>query len=715
MNGAAAPEPDIPAPDTDTSPGSDTSAPNTDISPNDRTVSSDALSALDDALPLGAYVRARGTLRAFSSATNPGEFNSLRYYRILRCAFRLQNASVLSVSATSDPLASLLYLCKRRLGVVLDSCLPAREASVMKAMLLGEKGLLDPSTKELYQENGIIHILAISGLHVSLLGMGLYRLLRRLRLPLPPSAALCILLILLYGKMTGLGPSSFRAVFMFLLHMMALLLGRTYDLLTAASLAGVLLLADQPLYLWHSGFLFSFGAVLAIGLLLPVLPGKTGVVLAVPLANLPVYLSFYHTFPLYSLLLNLAVLPLMSLVMILGLAVLALGSLSVRLGALAGWGVRAILALYQFLCLLASSLPGHTLIPGAPPPWTIALFLLFLAVLIFLERHFPPVIRMLWLAAAVMLLCLRPADGLRITFLDVGQGDGIYIESEGIRILVDGGSSSKSALAEYQLTPFLTYSGVSRIDLAILSHDDTDHCSGLLSLLEEGEISIGALALPAIAPDCVGGNYRALENLAQQKNIPVSYVSRGDVLQSGPLTLAFLHPQAQADYADVNACSATFLLTYGNFSALFTGDLEQEGEAELMRYLHSEEGLAFLAALPSSSSAAFSPTVSSKTAAAKNGGQELSFPLTVLKAAHHGSKYASGEDFLSLFPPRYAILSAGRGNRYGHPAPETLERLHAAGAQTLTTIDCGAITISTDGKSMRIGTYLTVPDFSAAE
>ena len=160
----------------------------------------------------------------------------------------------------------------------------------MKAVLLGEKGLLDDDTKELYQGAGIIHIFSISGLHITLIGTGVLTLLGLLRIPLPVRAAAALAVIYLYGKMIGMGTSVFRAIVMFSLYIIAKAIGRTYDLLTAAGIACLLLLLDQPLYFLHTGFLFTFAAVLSIGILIPALPGKALKILAVPLGTLPVCL-----------------------------------------------------------------------------------------------------------------------------------------------------------------------------------------------------------------------------------------------------------------------------------------------------------------------------------------------------------------------------------------------------------------------------------------
>ncbi len=636
----------------------------------------DSLDSLDLSIPTGSTVTLRGTLRAFSPATNPGEFDARRYYQILRYAFRLQDARLTAAPISGhrpiDRLSNGLYRLKRRLSDILDETLPEEDAGIMKAMLLGEKGFLSQEIKDLYQESGIVHIIAISGLHISFLGMGLWKLLRRLRVPGPAAGFVCITLILLYGQMTGTGVSSLRAIIMFGLQLLAGLIGRTYDLLTAVSLAGILLLIEQPLYLWHSGFLFSFCAVLSIGLLLPVLPNRGARIVAIPLGSLPVYLLFYHRFPITSLILNLLVIPMMGFLLPMGILLLFLGLLATFLGCLAGFPVRGILFFYKLLCQAGALLPIPDLMPGAPGMAFVFAYLGFLLILVFAHKHFSDLGKYLWVSCAVLFLCIHPGYPLEITFLDVAQGDGIFISCQGTYILIDGGSSSTSSLAKYQLSPYLTWAGTDHIDLAILSHDDSDHCNGLIDLLTEDEIKIDKLLLPDIDSSCQGENYQKLQSLCQEKNVPILYGARGQQLQIADATLQILHPEKGSSYEDINASSMTVLLTYRNFSALFTGDLEKEGEADFLSYNN----------YPYS-------------------------PLTVLKVAHHGSRYATSREFLDFFSPRIGIISAGRLNRYGHPAPETVERLKDAGVTLCNTQTSGAVTVKTDGKKVLVESFLS--------
>lgn len=651
----------------------------------EKTADEQYLEALDDSMPIGCRVCLSGKIRNFSPGTNPGEFDSRLYYRTLGINLRLDNAALRLVSGRASPLQNTLYLLKRRLSGVLDRSLPEEDAGIMKAMLLGEKGFLSEELKSLYRENGILHVLAISGLHISLFGMGLYRLLRRARLSLLPSAALSAGFILLYSCMVNLSGSGVRAVIMFFLFLGAKVLYRTYDLLTAAAIAGAILAASDPLLLLTSGFQFSFGAVLGIGIILPQVKSPVLRAAAVPAATLPVCLFTYGSFPLWSLLLNLAVVPLMSAVMTSGAVLVLAGVLIPASGTIFSLPVRLLLYFYRTACVLTSKLPGHRLVIGQPVHWQTALYIILLLAMVFASEKNPGLPewkKASFILAAVFLLCFRPHQGLTLSFMDVGQGDGILIQADETNILIDGGSSSRSDVGKYVIEPLLKAKGAGRIDAAILTHEDADHCNGLIYLLESGtDIRELIVAYQGNASEEEWGeNMLTILALAEERSIPVTFLRRGETLQKGKLTMYCLHPESSDAYAgDINQGSLTFLLTYENFTALLTGDLEEDGERQCLSYCRQRKKEGSL------------PDISS---------------VTVLKCGHHGSRFASSSSWLAEWSPKTAVLSVGKNNRYGHPAPETTERLEKQGCLIFDTRKSGEIEFITNGRKTRVKEFL---------
>ncbi len=650
--------------------------------------------------PMGSLVIMQGEYRSFAHATNPGEFDAADYYRIMGQQGRVMKSRCVKTSNTYDAFKENMYRLKEYLSLLLENCYDDGNASVMKAMLLGEKGTLDAEVKELYQQNGIIHILAISGLHLSVIGMGFHKLLHKMRLPNMVNIILSVALMYCYGTMTGMGISMLRAYIMFAMHLFAGMMGRTYDLLTAVTVAALLTLVRQPLYLQHSGFLFSFGAICGIGIFLPAAEENlfgTGKIekavvsgAAVSVSTLPVYLSFYYEFPPYSVLLNLIVIPCMTLVLLSGIISMGLAALLLPLGTAAAYPVQMVLGFYEKCCDICLKLPTNRWVVGCPKLWQIIAFLGILALLTVLNGRLTKLYFWQGVLCALLVLTIRAPQGLRITMMDVGQGDCICLtEDSGMNILIDGGSSDQSKVADYQIMPFLKYEGVSYLDAVIVTHPDNDHISGIRTLLEEAGtsgISVGTLYLPDVGEAGRNENYHELEKLAQQQNVTVRYIGRGDVIYCGEVMLTCLHPDKGWNTSDVNAYSTVLYLTYGEFTALFTGDLEGEGERQVVEEM--ERRIFGNALLPNRNDEVYNE-------------QDL-VDITLLKVAHHGSKNSTKEDFLRLVNPRIALISSGRNNRYGHPHEELIERLENCGSMIYRTQRSGAVTVSVRGGKVHV-------------
>ena len=266
-----------------------------------------------------------------------------------------------------------------------------------------------------------------------------------------------------------------------------------------------------------------------------------------------------------------------------------------------------------------------------------------------------------WVLILLIVLFVRvPHRDLQITFIDVDQGDGILIEMpSGAVCLIDGGSSSIEDVGSRRMESALKYRGIYEIDFAFVSHTDSDHISGLLELMQEsgaGSIRIRHLCIPMFEEN---ENQALLLSAAKDKGIPVTFLSAGMSFAFEEVKLSCLHPFSGKDYPDANAASCVLSLTYGEFSALFTGDLGQEGEQELLKHFSSLDH-------------------------------------DLLKVGHHGSRESSSAAFLKGVSPQLAVISAGVHNRYGHPHKETTERLEACGSRIYVTAESGEILVHVD-------------------
>ena len=637
-----------------------------------------------------------------------------------------------------------------------------------------------------------------------MIGMGLYQLLRRAGLKIRLSAILASMVIVLYGMMTGFAVSAIRAIAMFLLQMLAQILGRTYDRITALAVAAVLVLVEQPLYLFHSGFQFSFLCVLGISLILPVLGNvrkgkKLFEGIALMAVTLPVYLGVFYQIPVYSMFLNFIVLPMMSILMGAGIVMILAAFLCTPLGIPAAWLITGILMVYERLGLFTEQLPHHYWTPGCPAKWQLAVYVAILIIIAALGRtkrkavlyqrdcihkdcihrrggcakgilqedmrrhevlqyegsqyegsqHGIPNKRIRriachggkWISAygipvgicwgflllGVVILTWRFRPELQVTFLDVGQGDCIFLQTEnGDSYLTDGGSSSVSKVGKYRMIPFLKYQGASQIKAVFVSHADSDHCNGIAELLEQAElegIRVENLVLTDLADECRSEGYEELVELAGQNGITVQFLHEGQQLRDGELLFQCLHPSKGYRAEDLNETSMVLLVTYREFSMLLTGDVQGAGEEHLTQELQDwrEPGVTQMQDVirisgeeesmeeqsiederieeQSIENERIEEQIEEKRSQNKMGANHAETELTVLKVAHHGSKNSTSEEFLKAANPMLAIISCGEGNRYGHPHEETLERLEKADVPWFCTKDYGAITVTVDGKS----------------
>lgn len=536
--------------------------------------------------------------------------------------------------------------------------------------------------------------------------MLVYGVFKKINVPRIPSAVFCIALMTAYGDMIGMSGSAYRAIFMFGMKLFADMLRRTYDMLTALFLAAVLLVAQQPLYLRQPGFLLSFGAVLGISMFSEMvcpdleriksrifrkISAAISGSFSIFLIHFPIILCSYYEFPVYSFLLNLIVIPAMSVVLVMGLVCLACGSLGgifLGMAKLAGLVCHVLLAVFETAGKISLKLPFAQWIVGRPDNWKIAFFYMAVLSLYFLYLYaekmsksrrcsvlnikirLPYWYRMACILLAVSFLSVRGIYDTRVIFLDVGQGDAIWVESmSGKHYLIDAGSTSKSQIGQYTLLPFLKYMGNTGIDAVFLTHLDEDHISGVRELLEEydrhGKASGVRIDRIIIAQAVIkDASYQKLKELCEEKGIALLYAKAGDVIGDKTLSFEVLHPDEEYVPKSRNAYSLVLKLTVDDkgkpFHAILTGDVEADGEARVVEYLreHGEAG-----------------------------------QIDLYKAAHHGSKYSNTWELLELLRPTVAVISCGENNRYGHPHVEAVAQLERAGSKIAVTKDNGAVMI----------------------
>ena len=632
-----------------------------------------------DVAPVGKILVLEGSVYVFHQARNEGNFDEKSFYQSQKIDFKLKNVTVKKQYGEIDEFRETLYQLKQRLKSVYEKCMTREMSGVITMMALGDKSLIDAEIKELYQKVGISHILAISGLHISVIGMTIYKLMRKLFGSFVISGTLAGGFMFAYGCMAGFRPSATRAIIMFFMMLIAQMIGRSYDSLSALSLSAVWLLWENPFLFGYAGFLFSYMAVLGVvlvgGTVTKAFEEKNKIrdavysSFSIQLMTVPLTAYFYFEVPVYGMLVNFLVLPLMSVLLFCGLVGGFVGLVWLNGARWILVPCQVILYFYQKLSAVMQGLPSATLITGQPELWRMIVFYCVLAVVVYRILKRKKVRGYIAVGVALLAFALHvPKNGMELNVLDVGQGDGIYLRtSSGQDVFIDGGSSDVWKVGTYRILPFLKCNGVRGIDYWFVSHADEDHISGLREILKEGYPVDNLVLAEGVVQDEV---YDELVTLAEEKGTEVFHMGYLDCLHLGTevqLTCIFPYDGFRTD--DKNATSLVLYYEDGKFDGLFTGDIGTDEEKWIAE--HCDEWLV---------------------------GAGIDF----YKVAHHGSKYSNGTALLETLQSEYAVVSAGINNWYGHPHKDALERLEMSGCEVWNTAELGQICIKMKEKGVLI-------------
>ena len=476
---------------------------------------------------IGQTIKLKGRYKNFSSPENDGQFDSRKYYRIRGYEASIKGATVTHSGKKYSYIKEWLFSIKENTKKVYFHYMGESEAGTLSAMVLGDKTGLDADVKDLYQAAGISHVLSLSGLHIAAVGMCLFTLLRYTGLHIIGASAISTVVMTMYGLMTGFSTSTIRALIMFILAVIAKAIGRTYDIMTGMSLASILIIVENPYYVYDSGFLLSVLSVSGISLIYPILLDITDffkteksaiyektrqsicISLSTNLATLPVVFNTFFKISRYSIFINIIVVPLMSIILGIGIIVLIIANTVIRLkpfrvitrGLL--FAAQKIILLYSFLCGNVSRLAGNYWIVGKGESWQNVVYIILMIVIVLGYWSYVNQVRAndknkdelrkkmkiretALIVISVFVLAFRIKPELSVNALSVGQGACNVIYGRDIpTIMVDGGSSDVKDVYKYRIRPFLLSNGISEIDYLFVTHPDTDHISGVKELFSD--------------------------------------------------------------------------------------------------------------------------------------------------------------------------------------------------------------------------------------
>lgn len=652
---------------------------------------------LKNEITIGSELLLTGSLCLFEHATNEGEFDAKNYWAIRKYSASVFEPELIETRKATNRFLENLWRIKQRTKEVFFKYMDEDNAGSLCAIVLGDKTSLNPETKNLFAKSGIAHVLSLSGLHIASIGLLLYKLLKRTGLPLFGCVTISFVALSVYGIFTGLSTSTLRALIMYLMGIIADVIERSYDLLSATSLACILILLNNSDYIFDSGFQLSFASVAAIGFVTPafrrnvhflrtddyggvkagavgMLNNITGAVcvgFAISLVTLPIVSRSYFAVPVFGILLNIIVVPLMSVLLMAGFV-----------GAIMGWipiegfdcitkaclyVASVILNIYENLAGTVSGIKYNSLIVGKPNGSAVVCYYIMLsAMVVVLNRMATKTVDRIGLQIASKMLIfvllalmypairVHPQKSVEIRNIDVGQGDACAVWGKDTPvILIDGGSSDKKEVGINRIRPVFLSNGISSIDYCFVTHPDEDHISGILDILQD-ETGILRIKNVILSKQCMryyrlypkeNENLLTLIDICKRRRIPVLSVDADDgiIFENRYLLYQCISPQNNGSAECGNESSTVILLCIkdSGFTALFTGDIDDKTEEEIISCC----------------------------------GDEMIHNADYLKVAHHGSKSSTSMKWLNVIKPKVAVISVGENNRYNHPNPETLNRL----------------------------------------
>ncbi|MCL0074410.1 DNA internalization-related competence protein ComEC/Rec2 [Dehalococcoidia bacterium] len=660
----------------------------------------------------GDLLEMKGNLESPRPPDEEGEFDFREYLArqgIHSIISRPREITLVAAGQGSKPV-ELIYRLRGSMSQALVQALPEPQCSLARAMLLGQRGSLSPEIRQHFSRTGTAHLLAISGVHVSIvagiaLSAGVWAFGRRR----PTYLLLALMVVWLYAMLSGMRPSAIRAATMGSLWLYADWIGRPRSAFTALTFAAAIMLAASPLLLRDIGFQLSFAAMGGLVFLTPIFQdwgkktfgnqegevssiagfviGSCAVSLGAIFATLPLIAYYFGLISLVGLPATFLTLPAIPVIILTSALVGMVGIFAPAVAGILGW-VSWLFATYVvevvelFAAIPFAAVDIEIGAPGVAVYYGILMATVWLpgnwkrligniskvasSAMPELVRNIPlrwiipplaVVATLIWIAALTV-----PDDRLHIFILDVGQGDSILIQRGNRQILIDGGPSAGELI--YHLGDKLPFWDRT-IELLVLTHPDTDHITGLVEVLQR--YRVGKILTGGQKSD--SDIYREWRRLIEERGVERIIAQVGQQITMGQgVQLEVLHP-SDTRWEERNNASVVLRLTYGNFSLLLTGDIETEAEAYLLA-------------------------------------RDVKLRSTVLKVAHQGSIASTSPRFLAEVKPMFAAISVGADNPFGHPGDEVIERLQeVVGEERLyLTSEDGTIAFITDGVKLWVKT-----------
>jgi len=653
----------------------------------------------------GTRISVDGLLDFPPTALSPGEFD-YRAYLERHNIFAQVTANRITPLGTGDHgLSRVLALLRLRIENAIHHSLSAEGALFLEGILLGSKGGMTPEDQSIYQRTGVMHLFSVSGLHLGFVFIALLAAANLLQLKRIPTFFLVTAGLWGYAGLIDFNPPVTRSAVMATVGLAAYLWQQRPNALNSLALAAFALLLFDPSVLFEPGFQLSFGATWGIiylavplGRYIPLPLGLRETVtvpVAAQLAIMPLVALYFQQVAAMGMIANILVVPLAGLLVYLGLAGMVLAL--VAPGILNPFFLTAGALYYpiRWLLELLSEIPGAAFLVPPPPLWLCFLYYVSLIVLgwalregftikfphfryqsIAARRLFPALLLVISCTAMLMTGTVKKDPGkLEVTFINVGQGDAILVQTpKGRTMLIDAGGSPSYSSSAFDpgsqiVVPALAKRGIRKLNLLVNSHPHEDHLGGIPAVLDY--VKVERFAAPPV--DHPTPLVLKVQQQLKDKKIRASTLTAGTIVLDPSVKISVLWPELpllSGTSSDTNNNSLVLYLRYGKITFLLTGDLEKEA-------------LSILASL------------------CQEGKHPGGIRATVLKVPHHGSANGICPELAAAVRPQFAVISTGK-NSFGHPDKRTILFWQEQGARVLRTDKEGDITFITDGETLSL-------------
>lgn len=625
-----------------------------------------------------------GEFKQPEEARNYKGYNYKQYLKTKKIigTVELEKAKILKSSN-----GSFIHNIQKYIKDTINGTLTDEEGNLLLAILLGDKDKLSEDIQESFKTSNLSHMLAVSGAHVSYIILGLTYVLQNSIIGKKNGKIVCIIFLLVFMAITNFTPSVTRACIMAVLTLFSGIIYRKSDVYTNISVAALITLIFNPYSLLDLGFQLSYGGTIGIIIFIKRIQEKKSnskvinyikqMALVSIYANIiiiPIMMYHFNTVSFTFIISNIMASPILGIIVITGFLFI-IASITVKpLTRLIAIFIKPILSILIKISQICSKLPFSNILVVTPYMFNVISYYAIILYCIKSKKNNKCKIIICLLIVLILInfiIYIFPQK-LRIFFIDVGQGDSTLIITPDIKtVLVDGGGSDSFDVGEKVLLPYLLDRRILKVDYVLISHFDTDHCGGILTIMEKVKVKNIIISEQAEHSE----NYERFKKLMIHKKIRLIEVKKGDKIKIGRYSeFKILFPTSRLlSENPLNNNSIVAQFNYNNFKMLFTGDIEKLAEQQILKTEKAE------------------------------------IRADILKVAHHGSKTSSIPEFIKAVRPKIALIGVGKNNTFGHPNQQTIKNLENIKCRIYRTDLQGEIIIKIDQKgSMNVKSKLKI-------